>query len=253
VSGTVEEIGEGVTVHEPGDAVYGMPRFPHPAGAYAEYVTSPARHLASKPAGLDHVQAAALPLVGLTAWQALVDTAAVQPGQRVLVHAAAGGVGHVAVQIAKARGAHVIGTATAGKHEFLRSLGADETIDYTAVDVASSTDPVDMVLDPIGGSTTLRSLGALRPGGTLVRLPVWTHADAAACQHAAEDGVRALRLLVEPDRAGLLALTGLVESGALSVTVDSVFALDAAAAAHRRVETARTTGKVVLSIIPDPP
>src|SRR5204862_501548 len=110
-SGVVEAVGHGVMLFSPGDEVFGMPRFPYPAGAYAEYVTAPTRHFARRPAGLDHIHAAALPLAALTAWQALVDVADVRPGQRVLVHAAAGGVGHLAVQIAKARGAHVIGTA----------------------------------------------------------------------------------------------------------------------------------------------
>src|SRR5205085_9743144 len=119
---------------------------------------------------LSFVQAAALPLVSLTAWQALVDTAAIRPGQRVLVHAAAGGVGHVAVQIAKARGAHVIGTASAAKHEFLRGIGVDEPIDYTAVDFATAVRDVDVVVDPVGGDYGPRSLETLRPGGLLVSI-----------------------------------------------------------------------------------
>ena len=128
VSGVVEEVGLGVTWLHPGDEVFGMPRLPEAAGTYADYVTSPARHLARKPAGLSHVEAAGLGLAGLTAWQAVVDTADVQPGQRVLIHAAAGGVGHLAVQIAKARGAYVIGTARAAKHDLVRGLGADEIV-----------------------------------------------------------------------------------------------------------------------------
>src|SRR5213076_732494 len=151
VAGVVSAVGLGVTLFQPGDAVFGMPWFPRQAGGYAEYVTAPARHFVAKPEELSFVQAAALPLVSLTAWQALVDTAAIRPGQRVLVHAAAGGVGHVAVQIAKARGAHVIGTASAAKHEFLRGIGVDEPIDYTAVDFATAVRDVDVVVDPVGG------------------------------------------------------------------------------------------------------
>src|SRR5262249_27632559 len=154
----------GVTRFAEGDEVYGMPRFPREAAAYAEYVTGPSRHFARKPSSVDHVAAAALPLAGLTAWQALVDTAAVAPGPRVLVHAAAGGVGHLAVQIAKARGAYVLGTASAGKHELVRSLGADEVIDYAAEDFAAVARDLDAVLDTVGGDYGVRSLATLRPG-----------------------------------------------------------------------------------------
>ncbi|MFC0038787.1 NADP-dependent oxidoreductase [Actinomadura rayongensis] len=245
VSGVVEEVGAGVTLFRPGDEVFGMPRFPHPAGAYAEYVTAPARHFAPRPAPLDHVRAAAVPLVGLTAWQALVDTADVRPGQRVLVHAAAGGVGHVAVQIAKARGAHVLGTARAAKHAYLRSLGADELIDYTTEDVAAAG-PVDVVLDALGGDSWTRSLALLRPGGTLVSLlppgPGWP-ADAAR-----EAGVRAVFVLVEPDPIGLRELASLIEKGALTVRVDATFPLAEAAAAHALGAAGRTTGKIVLTL-----
>src|ERR1700754_3211933 len=132
VAGTVDAVGPGVTRFAGGGAVFGMPWIPRQGAASAEFATAPSRHFAPRPAGLSEVAAAGLPLAGLTAWQCLVDVAAVQPGQRVLVHAAAGGVGHLAVQIAKARGAYVIGTARAEKHSFLRSLGTDEAIDYTA-------------------------------------------------------------------------------------------------------------------------
>src|SRR6185436_20651544 len=134
VAGVVEGLGRGGTRFAPGDRVFGMPRFPHEAAAYADYVAAPARHFARAPASASDVEAAALPMAGLTAWQALVDTADVQPCQRVLVHAAAGGIGHLAVQIAKARGAYVIGTARAENHAFLAELGADEAIDYTRDD-----------------------------------------------------------------------------------------------------------------------
>src|SRR3954464_1713765 len=132
VAGTVDAVGPGVTRFSVGDSVFGMPWFPRQAGAYAEFVTAPSRHFAHRPAGLSEVEAAGLPLAGLTAWQGLVDVAPLQPGQRVLVHAAAGGVGHLAVQIAKARGAYVIGTASRAKHDLLNDLGVDETVDYRA-------------------------------------------------------------------------------------------------------------------------
>ncbi|MFI9046866.1 NADP-dependent oxidoreductase [Streptomyces sp. NPDC053427] len=248
VSGVVEETGDGVTLFQPGDEVFGMPRFPHPAGAYAEYVTAPARHFAPRPKGLDHLQAGALPLASLTAWQALVDTAHIRPGQRVLVHAAAGGVGHLAVQIAKARGAHVIGTASAAKHDLLRSLGADELIDYRSQDFAESVRDVDVVLDGLGGENWARSLRTLRPGGTLISiLPL---DDTFPREEAEAAGVRAVFMLVEPDQAGLREIGALVEDGRLRVIVDAVFPLAEAAAAHTLGETGRTTGKIVLSVTP---
>ncbi|MBZ4319688.1 NADP-dependent oxidoreductase [Streptomyces sp. SCA2-4] len=248
VSGVVEETGAGVTLFRPGDAVFGMPRFPHPAGAYAEYVTAPARHFAPRPRGLDHLHAGALPLAGLTAWQALVDTAGVRPGQRVLVHAAAGGVGHLAVQIAKARGAYVIGTASAGKHDLLRSLGADELVDHRTQDVTEAVRDVDVVLDGLGGDSWARSLRTLRPGGTLVS--ILPPDDAFPRAEAEAAGVRAVFMLVEPDHAGLRELAALVEAGRLRVVLDRVFPLAEAAAAHRLGETGRTTGKIVLSVTP---
>ncbi|MFE6737325.1 NADP-dependent oxidoreductase [Streptomyces tubercidicus] len=248
VSGVVEAVGLGVTLFAPGDKVFGMPRFPHPAGAYSEYVTAPARHFAHLPADLDHVRGAALPLAALTAWQALVDTAKVRPGARVLIHAAAGGVGHLAVQIAKSRGAYVIGTARRAKHDFLRGLGADELIDYTEQDFATAVRDIDIVLDTIGGDYGARSLRTLRPGGSLVSiLPL---DDAFPADRAREARVRAGFLLVEPDRAGLEAVADLVNSGKLQVNVDRVVPLEDAAQAHALGETGRTTGKIVLTVAP---
>ncbi|MCI3934589.1 NADP-dependent oxidoreductase [Streptomyces sp. AN091965] len=246
VSGVVEAVGDGVALFRPGDAVFGMPRFPHPAGAYAEYVTAPARHFAPRPEGLTHVQAGALPLAALTAWQALVDTADVRPGQRVLIHAAAGGVGHLAVQIAKARGAHVIGTASAAKHQLLRSLGADELIDHRTQDFAALLRDVDVVVDGIGGPHWARSLRTLRPGGTLVSL--LPPDDAFPVREAEAAGVRAVFMLVEPDHGGLRAIASLVEEGLLRVLVDAVLPLEEAARAHALGERGRTTGKIVLSV-----
>ncbi|MFB7084301.1 NADP-dependent oxidoreductase [Streptomyces sp. NPDC056296] len=246
VSGVVAAVGIGVAAFRPGDEVFGMLSYPFGHGSHAEYVTAPARALTHKPAGIDHVQAGALPLVSLTAWQALVERADVQPGQRVLIHAAAGGVGHVAVQIAKARGAHVIGTASAGKHEFLRSLGADETVDYRETDFAEAVKDVDVVLDTIGGDTSLRSLRVLRPGGVVVSiLPVGSD---EFYEEAERLGVRAVRMLVDADRADMREIAGLVESGKLRATIARTFPLADAAEAHALGETGRTTGKLVLVV-----
>jgi NADPH:quinone reductase-like Zn-dependent oxidoreductase len=246
VSGVVEQVGIGVTRFAVGDEVYGMPWFPRQASGYAEYVTAPSRQFARKPAGLDHVQAAGLPLAGLTAWQALVDTADVRPGQRVLVTAAAGGVGHLAVQIAKARGGYVLGTASAGKHDVLRSLGVDEPIDYTRVDVADTVRDVDVVLDLVGDAAGPSLLRVLRPGGILI--PVAGGASDETIAAAAAAGVRAATVLVEPDGAALAELSRLVDQGRLGVRVAATFPLTEAAAAHRLGEQGRTLGKIVLTL-----
>lgn len=246
VAGTVEAVGPGVTVHSPGDPVIGMPRFPKPAGAYAEFVAGPARHFVPAPAGVDPVQAAGLPLAGLTAWQAVVDTAGVQPGQRVLVQAAAGGVGHLAVQIAKARGAYVLGTASPAKHEFVRSLGADEALDYTAAPIEELARDADVVLDTLGGEARERSLRCLRPGGTLVSVIPPAGFDPALMPH--REGVTVRWMLVEPDPVGLRQLVDLMEKGELAVHVDRTFVLSDAAEAHRHGERGRTTGKLVLTL-----
>ncbi|MFH8253513.1 NADP-dependent oxidoreductase [Streptomyces roseolus] len=242
VSGTVEAVGPGVGSLRAGDEVFGMPLFPRQAGGYAEYVVAPARHLAPKPAALSHVEAAALPLAALTAWQTLVDAADVRPGERVLVHAAAGGVGHLAVQIAKARGAHVIGTASAAKHGLLRELGADEAVDYRAVPFEDVVSDVDVVLDALGGETAVRSLEVLRAGGRLITLPGPDDVPAAP------DGVSASWVMVEPDHLGLREIARLVERGALRPVVDAVLPLSEAAKAHELGERGRTTGKIVLSV-----
>jgi NADPH:quinone reductase-like Zn-dependent oxidoreductase len=245
VAGVVEEVGFGVTRFSVGDRVFGMPRFPREAAAYAEYVTSPSRQLALIPDGLDDVAAAALPLAGLTAWQALVETADVQPGQRVLVLAAAGGVGHLAVQIAKARGAHALGTARAAKHPFLADLGVGETIDYTSEDVAHRARDVDVVLDAVGGEAASDALRAVRDDGIVVTL---SGTSVGPLRELAGDRVRVDGILVEPDRAGLEAIAELAAAGALRPHVSHTFPLAEAARAHELGETGRTQGKLVLTV-----
>lgn len=247
VSGVVVGLGGGVTRFNVGDEVFGMPRFPREAAAYAEYVTAPSRHFARKPARLDHLAAAGLPLAGLTAWQALVDTAEAGPGHRVLIHAAGGGVGHLAVQIAKALGATVIGTASADKHDLVRELGADQVIDYTRQDFTEIARDLDVVLDTVGGDYPDRSLRVLRPGGILVSIV--GRAEAGRIQSlATELGVRAAILLVEPDHTGLERLAQLVEKGQLRVEVAATFPLERAADAHRLSESGHTAGKIVLVV-----
>ena len=241
-SGVVEKTGFGVTRFQPGDEVFGMPFFPRPGRAYAEYVTAPSRQLALKPANLTHAQAAGLPLAGLTAWQLLVDTAKIGPGQRVLIHAAAGGVGHLAVQIARARGAYVIGTASSAKHDLVTGLGAHEVIDYTAASFEDAAGIVDVVVDLVGGDTRLRSLDVLREDGLL--LPVPRGLDVS--EEAARRGIRVQPMIVEPDYRGLEELAAMVRDKALTIRVETTLPLEQAAQAHRALESGHATGKTVL-------
>jgi NADPH:quinone reductase-like Zn-dependent oxidoreductase len=249
VSGVVEEVGFGVTTLAPGDEVYGMPWFPRAAGGYAEFVTAPARQWARKPSTLDHTHAAAVPLAALTAWQTLVDTAAVRAGQRVLITAAAGGVGHFAVQFARHLGAHVIATASAARHPWLKELGAEETIDYTTTDFEDAVADVDVVIDLVGDAhdqTSTRSLKVLRPGGLLVAVPAGVSPQLAAAAESA--GVRVTPYLVEPDGAALTTIAGLIDAGEVTVEVAEAFPLEQAAAAHVRGQAGRTRGKLVLTV-----
>jgi NADPH:quinone reductase-like Zn-dependent oxidoreductase len=243
VSGVVEAVGPGARF-APGDEVYGMPGFPYTEVGYAEYVTSPSRQVARKPAALDHARAAALPLAGLTAWQGLVQAADVQPGQRVLVTRAAGGVGHLAVQVAKARGAHVTALAGASKLDFVRSLGADEVLDRRDAESTAALGDFDVVLD--SNADGERSMRLLRPGGTLVSLT--QHGDDALARTVQAAGLHFAGISVEPDYASLEALAALVDGGKLVPHVSTVFPLADVAKAHALLEEGDTIGKIVLTL-----
>ena len=246
VSGVVEKVGVGVTTLSPGDEVFGMLPYPRGHGSHAEFVAAPSRALVHKPEQLSHIEAAAIPLAALTAWQALVDTADVQPGQRVLILAAAGGVGHLAVQIAKARGAYVIGTASAAKHDFVRGLGADEVIDYRNQDVTAVATDIDVALVPFAGEERMRALETLRSDGILVTILPGELDE--VFERAAELGVRATGMLVEHDHQGMAAIADLVRTGRLRPHVEQVFPLDDARRAHEIGERGHVTGKLVLSV-----
>ncbi|WP_067720457.1 NADP-dependent oxidoreductase [Nocardia yamanashiensis] len=231
VSGVVSEPGPGVTEFAAGDEVYGMVL--GRSGAYAEYVVAQADHLAPKPRTLPHTAAAALPTAALTAWQALAELTA---GQRILVHAAAGGVGHLAVQLAKARGAHVIATARAVNHDFLSGLGADELIDYTTTAFDSVLTDMDVVFDLVGDDYAPRSLTVLRPDGRLI--------DAQGEEPL--DDPRYFRHYVTPSGADLREIAALADAGRLRPAVTRVFPLSEVAAAHELGESGRVRGKLVL-------
>ncbi|MGI5456224.1 NADP-dependent oxidoreductase [Streptomyces sp. CA-249302] len=242
VSGVVERVGEGVTRFVPGDEVYGMLAV-NPRGAYAEFTAVPADALAFAPENLGLAHAAAVPLVAATAWQALAVLARVRPGDRVLIHAAAGGVGHVAVQLAKELGAYVIGTARAANHDRLRELGADELVDHTTTDFETAVAPVDAVLDLVGGSYGPRSLDVLRPGGLLIGASIDPGTDE---EQAAARGLRYTWVTAEPSGELLQQVTERIDSGRLRVQVQRTYPLSEAAEAHRAIEARRTTGKIVL-------
>ena len=242
LSGVVEAVAQDVSTPRVGDAVYALTDFWRD-GAAADYVVVRARDLAPKPKTLSHTQAAAVPLSALTAWQALFDHAGLVKGQRVLIHAAAGGVGTYAVQLAKGRGAYVIGTARAINADFLRALGADDVIDYSAVRFEDRVHDVDVVLDSVGGDTLERSWSVLCEGGVLV-----TIADSAPAEKAAAYGVRGVEFIVDPSRAQLIEIARLIETGALRVIVEATYPLPDARAAFVRGLDGHNRGKLVLSV-----
>ncbi|MGC4951334.1 NADP-dependent oxidoreductase [Streptomyces sp. DT224] len=243
VAGVVDKVGVGVTIFDEGDAVFGMLPYPYEPGGYAEYATGPARAFAAKPDSIDFTQAAALPLASLTAWQALNDTAGLRPGQRVLIQGGAGGVGHLAVQIARHLGADVTATASAADAEFVRSLGADHVFDYRTTTISDVLTDADAALVPLTGQTRLDSLRAVRRGGVLVSL---LGADDEALALAGERGVRYRSMMVQSDHAGMRAIAGMAATGALRVTLHSALPLSSAAEAHRLGEAGKIDGKLVL-------
>ena len=242
VSGIIEEVGAGVTTFKPGDSVYargGVTR----DGAYAQYAVAPASDVAAKPKSLDHIHSAAMPHATLTAWQALFGIANLTKGQTVLIHGAAGGVGHFAVQLAKWRGAKVIGTASRNL-DFVRGLGVDEAIDYSTTPFENAVSNVDVVLDTVGGDTQQRSWQVLKPGGILVSI-----VQAPSEETAKAHGVRgAFVFSVPPIGETLTEVAGLVDSGQIKPEVSAVLPLQEIRKAHQMVEAGHTRGKIVLQV-----
>jgi NADPH:quinone reductase-like Zn-dependent oxidoreductase len=236
LSGTVEAVGPGMTLFQTGDEVFGMLPFPQGHGAYAEHVVGPTRVFVRKPDSLDHVHAAAIPMAGLTAWQALVDTAGIGDGSRVLIIGASGGIGHLAVQIAKARGAHVTALASAANLDFVRSLGADETIDYNAGDFTQTVRDQDVVLDVVGGDYPARALDVLRPGGIVVSTQPPSVAPVA--EDAAKRDMRAAGVIVEADEIGMSALADLAAAGKLVPAIAATVPLEEVRAASAMADLA---------------
>ena len=234
---------------QPGDDVFGMIMVPRFGGSFAEYVSVPVMSVARKPSTLSHIEAAGVPLAALTAWGMVVETARAHEGQRILIHAASGGVGHFAVQFAAYFGAHVIATGSAANHSWLRSLGAAEVIDYSTTRFEDAVSDVDAVIDLIGNvhdNTGTRSLSVLRQGGLLVNAPSGSWPTLA--EDAAAAGMRATEYRVSADGTTLAVIARLMDFGSIGVRIDNIFPLDAIAEAHRAVETAHTRGKIVVKI-----
>lgn len=242
VSGVIEAVGANVTRFKPGDEVYSRPALER-NGAYAEYVAVKADEVAFKPKSIDHIQAAAVPLAGITAWHSLFEAGQLSAGQRVLIHAAAGGVGSYAVQFARWKGAYVIGTASARNRDFLLELGADEVIDYQAEKFEQVVEPVDVVFDTLGGETQERSWQIVKPGGVLVSV-ISPPSEEKASAHQCRSAFVFIQL-----RADWLAEIGqLIDAGQVKPIVDAVFPLSQAAEAHLMSQSGRTRGKIVFQV-----
>ncbi len=243
VAGVITEVGAGVTGFKPGDSVYARTD-PGQNGAYAEFVLCAAANVAAKPKSLDYIQAAAVPHVALTAWAALISSAKISSGQTVLIHGAAGGVGHIAVQLAKLHGAKVIGTASANHLEFLQELGVDEIVDYNAVPFESVVHNVDIVFDTVGGDTQERSWQTLKPGGILVSI-----VQPPPEETAAKFGVRGLFVMGDQSSGEMLAkFAGLIDSGKLKITVSHILPLEEIQRAHQLIETRHMRGKIAVQV-----
>ena len=244
ISGVVKESES--PLFQEGDEVFGMINFPGVGRAYAQYVAAPADQLALKPREVSHPAAAAASLAALTAWQAFADHHRLKSGQRVLIHSAAGGVGHFAVQIAKHIGAYVIGTASAENRDFVLGLGADEHIDYKAQDVGKVVSNVDLVLDPLGGTNIDLSLKTLKKGGMLLSL-VAEPKDKLE-EKAAAAGVTGKKMYVQASGEDMEGIAQLLASGDLKPTVSNLFPWDKVGEAHQQVESGKTRGKTVVAV-----
>jgi NADPH:quinone reductase-like Zn-dependent oxidoreductase len=246
VSGVVESVADGVSDVSIGDEVYALTSFCRD-GAAAEYVAVHAADLAPKPKTVDHAQAAAVPLSALTVWQAFFDHARLAPGQRVLIHGAAGGIGGFAVQIARWRGAYAVGTASAENRDFLLRLGANEVIDYRQAQFEQAVRDVDVVLDTIGGETRERSWQVLKPTGILVSLP-GPIPESEEAAHGKRGGRRGVFFIVQPNREQLGKIAALIDSGAIRPVIAETIPLAKARQAFERGVAGHTRGKLVLAV-----
>jgi NADPH:quinone reductase-like Zn-dependent oxidoreductase len=244
IAGMVEKTGAKVTKLKPGDSIYAYVLW---GGGYAEYAVATEGEATAKPKSLNYIEAAAVPLAALTAWQALIDTAKLSAGQTVLIHGGSGGVGSMAVQIAKARGAKVIATASTANQELLKQLGADVTVDYTKTKFEDVAKDVDVVLDSVGKDTLARSYGVVRKGGiitTLVAQPDQAELD--------KHGIRGAAISVKPNASELAEITRLIEEKKIKPVVSQVLPLTDAVKAQEQAATHHTRGKIVLRVADEP-
>ncbi|MEP7374489.1 MAG: NADP-dependent oxidoreductase [Chitinophagaceae bacterium] len=246
ISGVITEVGSAVTTFKPGDEVFGMINFPGHGRAYAEYVAAPALQLALKPSNISHEAAAAATLAALTAWQSLVTHAKLSKGQKILIHAAAGGVGHYAIQIAKYLGAYTIGTSSAGNRDFVLNLGADEQIDYKTQRLEDAVNNVDFVLDSIGEATIDSSVAVTKKGGTVIFLP--SGIDDEKLKELNNTGINCYRILVKSNGDDMKQIAALLEKGIITSHVSQVFPFEKMTEAHLQIETGKTKGKVIVMI-----
>ena len=243
IAGTIEEVGLEVENFKQGDAVYGMTVSGGFSGAYAEYALAKADAIAPKPESINFEEAAAIPIAALTAWQAMFNLANLSSGQRILIAGASGGVGSMAVQLAKAKGAFVIGTASGKNEQFVRDLGADEFVDYTRQPFEAVVKDVDVVFDTVGGDTQERAFQTLKKGGFLV-----TSAQTPSEEKAKEFGVEAAFVFCKPNAQQLAEINRLIEEGKLKIYIETVLPLAEVKKAHQLSQSGRTRGKIVLQI-----
>jgi NADPH:quinone reductase-like Zn-dependent oxidoreductase len=242
VAGVVEKTGAKIAKFKAGDAVYAYLSFKE-QGGYAEFAIAKENEVAAKPKSLSYEQAAAVPLAATTAWQALVDTAKLSAGQTVLIHGGSGGVGSFAIQIAKARGAKVIATASTANQDLLKQLGADQAIDYTTTKFEDVVKDADVVLDAVRGDTLSRSYGVVKKGGIIVSIT--GRPDKAELE---KRGIRGASLMAHPDAQVLEELAKLIEAKKITPVVSQVLPLSEAAKAHEMIATSHTRGKIVLKV-----
>ena len=243
VSGVIEALGEKVGNFRIGDEVYGRPD-PTKNGAYAEYIVVKANLVSIKPISIGHTEAAAVPLAGLTAWQGIFDHGLLKEGQKVLIHAAAGGVGSYAVQFAKNIGVHVIGTASDQNIDFLKRLGADEVIDYNMENFEDRLSDIDLVLDTIGGDTQLKSINVLKPGGRII-----TTLAPEFLAEAKAKNVHLIGYMAQSIPEQLIKIAALIDNGKVKPIIQTVYPLTDAKKAHIESEQGHTRGKIVLQVI----
>jgi NADPH:quinone reductase-like Zn-dependent oxidoreductase len=248
VSGVIENVGKNVSGFKSGDEVFGCIGFPGLGKTYAEYTVANPELLAKKPPNISFEEAAAVPLAGLTAYQAINEELKVSAGQKVLIQAAAGGVGHLAVQFAKINGAYVIGTASEKNEKFLKSIGLDQFIDYKKQKFEEIVHDVDAALDAMGGEILHRTISCVKQGGIVVCLPSSTKNDPKAIQLANERNIKLIWPMMRPDGEEMRIIARLLEEKKLKVYVDKIFTLDQIIWAHKAVETHNTKGKVVVKV-----